>query len=424
MSKKRVRWRKLDSSAKLFPFVSNKKLSSVYRVSAVLKEKIKPDILQQALRDVLSKHSAFKVTMRRGFFWYYFEENIRNPKVHLENTYPCRYIEKRANRGYPFRVSYYGKKINLEVFHSLTDANTAIKFLQEITYEYIDLVKNKNIEKIVYENVISNNAEDSYLKNYDKEKKKKTHAHKAFNIKGKKLPFGAMGVIHEFIDLNDLKETSKAVGATITEYMSAVLAYSIYLEKYKKQKGKKPIIIHIPVDLKKYYESNTILNFFLFVTIEIKIEKNREYQFEDFLRIVLSEFDKKLTHAELEKAMTTAVKTGTNIITRVAPMPLKKFISHISYFSSRKNITTTISNLGNIKVKDEYKKEIETFLFLLPADFIGNTKCSIVSYGEKLIFTFTSLLADNDIERRFCEILKEKNIKVKTESNGVYEFIS
>lgn len=424
MNKKKVRWRRLDSSAKLFPFVSNKKLSSVYRLSVVLKEKINPETLQQALRDVLNRHSAFRVTMRRGFFWYYFEENIRNPKVHLENVYPCKYIEKRANRGYPFRVSYYDKKINLEVFHSLTDANTAIKFLKEIAYQYIDLVKNRNIEKIVHEEVISNDIEDSYLKNYDKDKKQKTHASKAFNIKGKRLHFGAMGVIHEFIDIKDLKRVSKTAGATITEYMAAVLAYSIYTEKYKKQKGKKPIVIHIPVDLKKYYKSDTVLNFFLFVTIEIKIEKNKDYKFEDFLRIVLNEFDKKLTHAELEKAMTSAVKKGSNIITRVAPMPLKKFVSHISYFSSRKNITTTISNLGNITVEDEYKKEIETFLFLLSADLIGNTKCSIVSYGEKLIFTFTSFLADNEIERRFYNFLKEKNIKIKTESNGVYESIS
>ena len=424
MNKKKVRWRRLDSSAKLFPFVSNKKLSSVYRVSVVLKDKIKPELLQQALEEVLNKHSVFKVTMRRGFFWYYFEENMKKPKVQIESTYPCKYIEKRANKGYPFRVSYYERKINLEVFHSLTDANTSIKFLQEIVYEYINLSKNRSLERRIHEDIISNNAEDSYLKNYDKEKKQKSHAHKAFNIKGRKLPFGAMGVIHEFIDISDLKKASKAAGATITEYMSAVLAYSIYLEKYKTQRGKKPIVIHIPVDLKKYYESNTILNFFLFVTIEIKIEKNQEYQFEDFLRIVLSEFDKKLTHAELEKAMTSAVKTGSNIVTRIAPMPLKKFISHISYFSTRKNITTTISNLGNIVVPEEYKKEIETFLFLLPADTIGNTKTSIVSYGEKLIFTFTSLLADNDIERRVYNFLKEKNIKIKTESNGVYESLS
>ena len=39
MEYKKIRWRRLDASAKLFPFIANKKLSSVYRVSAVLKEK-------------------------------------------------------------------------------------------------------------------------------------------------------------------------------------------------------------------------------------------------------------------------------------------------------------------------------------------------------------------------------------------------
>lgn len=424
MSEKKIRWRKLDSSGKLFPFVSNKKLSSVYRVSVILKDKVKKDVLQHALENVLEKYTSFKVTMRRGFFWYYFEENLKRPKVFEENTYPCLYIEKRANKGYPFRVSFYEKKINLEVFHSLTDANTAMKFLQALTYEYIDLSKNRCEEKKISDDVVSNNDEDSYIKNYDKEKSSKPFSHKAFNIKGKKLPFGAIGVIHEFIELDDLKRVSKSVGATITEYMTAVLAYSIYKEKYVFSKSKRPIIINIPVDLKKYYKSDTMLNFFMFITVEIKFEKNKSYEFEDILKMVLEEFDKKLTHAELEKLMVSAVKTGSNIVTRVVPMPLKKFITCISYVSNRKKLTSTISNIGNIQVLDDYKKEIESFLFLLSPDEIGNTKCSIVSYGEKLIFTFVSRLKDNKIERSFFNFLKEKNIKVKTESNGVYESIS
>lgn len=424
MEYKKIRWRRLDASGKLFPFIANKKLSSVYRVSVLLKEKIKPEILEKALNQVLEKHPAFKVMLRRGFFWYYFEQNTRHAKVIPENTYPCQYIEKRKSKGYPFRVSYYEKKINLEVFHSLTDANTAIKFLKEITYEYIDLKKNVNPAKRNIETELVDSIEDSYLKNYDKEKNKKIKLRKAFNIKGKKLPFGAQGITHFFIDLQEAKRVSKESRATLTEYMAAMLAYSIYLEKHKKTNSKKPIVINIPVNMKKYYKSQTALNFFMFITIEIDINPKKDYEFKDILGMVLVEFDKKLTHERLENAMTSAVKTGSNIFTRIVPMPLKKVITHITYISSRKNLTTTISNIGNIEVLDEYKKEIDTFLFILAPDNIGTMKNSMISYGDKMIFSFMSLLKDCDVEKRFYKLLKEKNIKVKVESNGVYEPIS
>lgn len=424
MEDKKIKWRKLDASAKLFPFVSNKNLSSVFRVSAVLKEEIEPKILEKALNQVLEKHTSFKVMLRRGFFWYYFEQNPKKAKIELEKTYPCQYIEKRKSKGYPFRVSYYEKKINLEVFHSLTDANTAMKFLKEIVYEYIDLKKNITNEKRNNLTEFVDNVEDSYLKNYDKNKNKGTKLQKAYNIQGKKLPFGARGVLHFYINVKDIKEIARASGATLTEYLSAVLAYSIYLEKHKKNKASDPIIINIPVDMKKYYESQTALNFFLFITITIEIDSNKKYDFKDFLRMTLSEFDKRLTHAKLENMMTSTVKTGSNIFTRIVPMPIKKVVTYLTYMHTRKNITTTLSNIGNIKVLDEYKEEVEKFLFIFAPDNIGNTKCSMVSYGDELVFSFTSLLADCDIEKRFYKFLKEKNIKIEVEGNGVYEFIS
>ena len=41
-----------------------------------------------------------------------------------------------------------------------------------------------------------------------------------------------------------------------------------------------------------------------------------------------------------------------------------------------------------------------------------------------MVFTFTSILDDNKIQKRFYEFLKEKGIKVDIESNGVLDDIS
>ena len=56
-------------------------------------------------------------------------------------------------------------------------------------------------------------------------------------------------------DLEALKKESKKNKATITQYLASVLIYSIYEENYKNNKGKKPIKVCIPVNLKKYFLS-------------------------------------------------------------------------------------------------------------------------------------------------------------------------
>ena len=98
--KKINKWRKLDNSAKIFPIISNKRFSSVFRLSAILKEEIKKEILIKATNNALEKFSDFKVVLKKGVFWYYFEENTKPIFIEEENTYPCKYIDK-----YPYTIN-------------------------------------------------------------------------------------------------------------------------------------------------------------------------------------------------------------------------------------------------------------------------------------------------------------------------------
>ena len=91
----KLKWRRLDNSAKIFPMSTGEKYSTVFRISAVLKEQINPEILQKALNKTLEKYQIFKVKMRPGLFWYYLEENTKQPIIEEERDYPCKYIEPK-----------------------------------------------------------------------------------------------------------------------------------------------------------------------------------------------------------------------------------------------------------------------------------------------------------------------------------------
>ena len=65
--KEKLLWRRLDNSAKIFPMSTGKKYSTVFRISTVLKEDIKPEILQKALTETLEKYQSFKVKMKANY---------------------------------------------------------------------------------------------------------------------------------------------------------------------------------------------------------------------------------------------------------------------------------------------------------------------------------------------------------------------
>lgn len=217
MKNNKVIWRKLDNSAKLFPSISNKRFSTVFRISVLLNEEIKPDILEKSVNQALKKFTSFKVKLRRGLFWFYLEENFKKPIIEEENNYPCKEINSNENNGFLFKVTYFKCKINLDVFHALTDGNSAMRFFKEIIYDYIE---NSHINEFEpnsrKKDRVINNTEDSYLKNYNKKLGKREKSKKAYVLKGKNLPLFAIGVVHGYINLEKLKEVCKSEEITVT----------------------------------------------------------------------------------------------------------------------------------------------------------------------------------------------------------------
>ena len=417
-------WRRLDNSAKIFPIAAGRKYSTVFRLSAVLKEKVEPKKLYKAVNRALEQYPSFKVRMKEGFFWYYLEYNPKKPIVEEEKDYPCKYIEPRTNNNYLFKVTYFENKINIDIFHSLTDGNSGNMFFKEIIYNYLELLyKDELKEERRARKIVENNTEDSYMKNYDKKAKGNSSSKKAYVLKGKKIGFGG---IHEIIDLVGLKKESKKYEATITQYLTAVLIYSIYEANYKKYnyKGNKPIKVCIPVNLKKYFPSKTMSNFFSYITLEAEMKKDNLDTFDKIVEFVKSDFNKRLQEEEIMKTMSANVKLGTNFFIKLLPLIIKKFFVRLSYIEIRKYTTITYSNIGRVGIIGKYKDYIDYFLMLIAPEPVEKIKCSSCTFENKMVFTFTSILKDNSIEKRFYEFLKERKINVEIESNGVLDDIS
>ena len=418
-----VGWGKLDNTANLFPAIVNETMTNVYRMSVTLTEDISPDRLQKALELVLPWFDTMNVRMRTGMFWYYFETNIKGtPVIREEEDFPCRFIEPRENKNYLFRVTWYRNRINLEVFHVLADGAGAMNFLRELTYQYLRLRYPGAFAED--EDHLSDDTwlgtEDSYLKHYKKVDKKSYKAVPAVHIRGERLARGELGVIHGYLSVQEVKKKAKEMSMSINEYLCGIYVYSIYKAYMHENPSKKPIVLCVPVNLRPFFGSVTTRNFFAMVSIPFYPQKE-EYDIKEIMLLVQAELKKQITREHLEQLICYNVSNQKNLALRAVPLLLKKPVMKIVYLSGVKGTTTTLTNVGMLSVKEEYRPYIKRFQVILSPSAGQNMKVTVCSYGDELVVTFGSLLKDTSVQKIFFENLSREGLEVSIETNGVYD---
>jgi len=420
--KKEIKWDKLDNTANVFPVIAGESMTNVYRISVTLHEEIQKELLQEALEHVLPWFDVFRVRIRYGVFWYYFETNQKPaPEVKKEYRYPCQFISPNRNRNYLFRVNYYKNRINLEVFHVLTDGMGGITFLRELTYQYLRLAHPELKEKLG-DGLCSDtslNREDSYLKNYKKSHKKGYKTARAFQVKGEKLRPLELGVMHGYMSVQDLKKACRSYDVSINEYLAAAFLWSIYQECLHGAPSKRPISSCVPVNLRPYFNSITMKNFFVIVSAVFHPQKE-SYSFAEVAQIVAESRRSQINREHLENLFAYNVSNEKNFILRAVPLFLKNIAIRYVYHNSARANTTTVTNIGNIQVKEEYQEYIRDFSAMLSMSEGQDIKGTICSYRDTLVFTISSSLADVSVQRGFFRRLAEDGIAVRIETNGVY----
>lgn len=417
-----IKWDRLDNTAHLFPVIAGESMSNVYRISVTLKEEIQPQLLQESLNKILPFFDVFNVRLRKGFFWYYFETNKNKaPRVEEEKTYPNRYIVAHRNNNYLFRVSYYRCRINLEVFHVLTDGMGGINFLREITYQYLRLV-HPELKELLGDGLCSDtslNKEDSFLKNYKKSYAKSYKTERAYLIRGEKRKSLELGVIHGYLPLKELKAVCKKWEVSINEYLVAVMIWCIYVECLHYQRSDKPVSVAVPVNLRPYYNSITTKNFFVVVSAVFKPDQEN-YSFEQVINITRESLRSQINPGHLEKIFAYNVSNEKNIILRAVPLFVKNIAIRYVYRNTALANTTTLTNIGSVAIRQEYKQYVDKFHAFLSMSKGQNIKGCICSYDDTLVLSFSTTLVDVFIQRMFFRKLAEEGIPVRIESNGDY----
>ncbi len=418
------RWHKLDNSAKIFPAASSVTTANVFRLACVLKEEVNPTLLQQALEKTLTRFPAFAVRMRAGLFWYYFEQNPATPAVAHEELYPCAPMNRKENNGYLFRVLYHGERISLETYHALTDGTGALEFLQEIVSAYLRLAHSDVLstaeEYTQAEPPNAGELTDSYREIYRKTRGYQPDTQKSYYIRGTVLPFTTVKVVHGIMDTSELLARARERNVTATTLFSSLLLYSIYKACLGGKASHQPVVISLPVNLRGVFGNRTALNFFECVNVGMTFDRPN-ITFGEVLSSVKDQLAKQLEKDNLMAQNAYKVGFSRVLALRLVPLFLKNLVLGAIYRRGELTATTALSNLGRVQMPQEQAPFIDRFEFTLSPTNENHIKCSVCSFGSRMVVTFSSSIEQNDVQREFFRNLTELGVAVTVEANYLNE---
>ena len=410
------RWRKLDNAAQAFPAATGKKDTRVFRFYCQLKEDIQADLLQKALEETMEHYPVFSMVLRKGLFWFYLEQRDLPAKVEEEKRPPCSEIYVPDHKTLLFQVSYYKTRINFEVFHALTDGTGAMLFLKELVSNYLILRHPEETFSKVSEDMLTETdfEEDSFSQYYSSDAPRKRESKKpAFQLKGEKLRQEDMSITEVCIPVKEIHARAKSAGVSITVFLTAALIWAIH-EEVPQNQAKKPIGLMIPVNLRNYFPSRSMANFFGW--IEISCYFSAETTFEDILESVKEQFAKELSKDVIEAKLNDLVSLEKNPILRLVPLEIKTPFLLAGTTLGGRSITAIYSNVGIIRMPEEYRKYIQRFGLFASTDSLQLCSCS---FGDEMVLSFTSKIPNGNIERNFVERLKNEQVSCTIRENDL-----
>lgn len=408
----------LDNAAKIYPLSMRENWMSVYRLSYYLKSDVIPEVLQVALIFTMKRFPTFRTSIRKGFFWHYIDGLKRRFHIYEDKMLPCSYINVSNIGKQSFKVLYYKNRISVEYFHILTDGTGGVVFLSTLVSTYLNLLDLKIPTNDIVLDITSSVPKEETIDEFTTRKKSKKSKSlvdtKALQIDGKLSNIKPCQILHFDINLDKIKNLSKKNDATITEIMLTflfiVLSYSTSKDGYIK--------IQVPVNMRKYHKSNTLRNFALYVVISIKRDSIND--FKEVLKEVKRQMKEKNTKEALDETMTYTNRLLNSL--KFIPLFIKKPIASIVYgYLGDKVLTTVLSNLGNIDIPEEMKKEIEKMDFTLGTGITNRVLFSIITCNNILTLSISKSTLNTSVENNLYNLLKKYGITPYIHGSEVYE---
>ena len=411
------KWAKLDNAAKIFPPTSSSRDPKVFRFTCELYEPVDAPILRHALDRAVARFPLYRSILKKGLFWYYFEESALRPAVEEESRRPCAPIYDADRPGLLFRVCYYRKRIHLEIFHALADGMGAVHFLRTLVQFYLAEKHPDSAGKDFLPDEAGTSPEqarqDAFAKYYDKNKSVRSQkAERAYRIKGACLPDRHLGVIEGVLPVKSVLALAHRRRASLTEFLTALLICSVY-DGMAVRDCAHPVVITVPVDLRHYFQTQTARNFFGLIHVRHHFKADGD-SFPEVLENVRRSFQSQLNPETMLEIINRYSAIENNFLIKAIPLGIKIPCLKLAGRHAEREDTAAVSNLGRIAMPPGMEAHIRLFSVTVST---RRPQICLCSFGDTLTVSYSARLESTDLPRRFFRRLAELGIGIEINSN-------
>lgn len=387
--------------------------TQVFRISCELYEKVEPDILQSALGQTVEAFQIYRSVLKRGVFWYYLESSDQLPIVHEENRQPCAAIYHRSGKSLLFDVSYFHNRVNLEVYHVLSDGTGALHFLRALITKYLSLCHHLPEPSLDYDASAMQMSDDSFRRYYTGSPSvKRSEYGTACRLSGQKYPENRLKVISGLTDIRPLLEAAHSCHATLTAYLCACLIDAIG-ETVSVRAKKRPVLISVPVNLRSHFSSASARNFFSILLVGYDYGK-QSGKLEEVVEKVGADLKAGLSKENLVRGIDAYSTVEHNAFARAVPLYLKDLALKAAYRYAMRQDTAGFSNIGVVTMPHELENFIRSFDVCSGTNKLQVCMCS---YQGRLNISFSSPFVSAEIPRRFFRSLTALGAEVEITAN-------
>ena len=414
-------WLKLDNAAKIFPGQNSNTWSSSFRICYEMKEKVDPELLQQALIDIMPRFSCYDVKIRYGFFWFYLEKNENTPQVLPDIKNPLYRIKFNENRKFLFKVFYHGNRISVDMYHALSDGYGGATFLSTLVAQYLRL---KGYDIPVGGFVLDINdrnseaeLEDSFVKNATSKAKYKRSDKFCYHATGTRMPWHTANYTTGIIPFDALHAAAKAKGVTVTEFLTAVMLDILCKKQAREERKLKEVCVQVPINLRSTFNSQTLRNFS--ICLRVKVDPNKgEYTFDELLEQTKYQLRLQRNKKDLNMMITANMGIERNIFVRALPLVVKNLGVGVSFaITAEQTNSCLLTNLGGVTIPEEMRIHTDKFILIPPPGKVNAARMGLATLNNNLCITFANSYIESDVEREFFTTLVKMGIHVKIESN-------
>ena len=355
----------------------------------------------------------YQSVLKRGLFWYYLESTKILPVVHTENRQPCGAIYNRNWKGLLFDVSYYRNRVNLEIFHALSDGTGAMHFLRTLMTKYLSLCHHLNEPQLPDDASKAQMSDDSFNRYYTGSSGvKRDKGRASCCLRGRKYPDNRLKIITGLVGIQPLLDAAHRYNTTLTVFLCACLMKSIS-ETVPVRSKRKPIVIDVPVNLRNFFPSASARNFFSVLAVSCNFWKCNG-TLEEIIQKIKDDFSKGLSNEHLRMGFDAYSALEHNVFARITPLALKDVLLKAAYRRSERLHAASFSNIGIVSMPDTLKPFIRSF------DVCSSTnqlQVCLCTFQGRLSISFSTPFINSEIQRQFFRSLAELGAEIEITTN-------